>query len=77
MMKKYVVIADFADLNDGKHFYKAGDTFPREGAKADKKRFAELCGVNNKARKPLIKEVEDDTDGGMSGNKKLVRPKSE
>lgn len=73
----YVAIVRFADLTDDKHIYSAGDTFPREGLKVTKKRLQELLGKQNKARKPLIKEVEeDDADGDMSGAEELVRPES-
>lgn len=72
----YIVITRFADLADDKYMYEAGDKFPRDGMKVTKKRLQELSGKKNKARKPLIKEIEDDTDGDMSGTEELVRPES-
>lgn len=53
----YRVIAQFADLMDGKHLYNAGDTFPRAGFTVDKKRIAELEGGDNRAGHPLIERV--------------------
>lgn len=76
-MMRYVAITKFADLSDDKYLYEAGDTFPREGLQVTKKRIKELMGKMNKARKPLIKEAEDDVDGDMSGTEELVRQESE
>lgn len=61
----YVVIATFADLQDGKHLYSVGDTFPRAGFSVSEKRLKELAGSDNAAHKPLISafnasESEDD-----------------
>ena len=55
----YKVIVDFADLTDNRHFYKVGDTFPRQGLEVAKGRIAELSTKMNRRGKPLIAEVED------------------
>ena len=53
----YKVLKLFADLKDGEHIYKPGDTFPRKGVKVSEERLAELSGNNNLQKTPLIKEV--------------------
>lgn len=53
-MAHYRAAIDFADLQDGKHFYRAGDTFPREGLTVSAARLDELSGSDNRAGKPLI-----------------------
>lgn len=72
----YVVIARFADLEDGKHLYEAGDTFPRRGKSVSKKRLSELSGKENRLRKAVIKEIADDSNRDMSKSEKLVRQRS-
>ena len=53
----YKVIHQFLDLQDEKHHYKVGDTYPREGKKAVAARVKELSGTGNKIGKPLIEKV--------------------
>lgn len=53
----YKVVKFFTDMQDGNHAYEVGDTYPRKGVKADKKRIAELSGTSNRRRCPLIAEV--------------------
>lgn len=55
----YKVVNYFTDLQDDNHPYNVGDTFPREGAKATKKRLAELSSTDNKQGKVLIEKVEE------------------
>ena len=55
----YRVIKFFTDLQDNNHPYNVGDIFPREGAKASKKRLAELSSDKNKQGKVLIVKVEE------------------
>ncbi|ALY08039.1 hypothetical protein EauS123_00040 [Exiguobacterium phage vB_EauS-123] len=55
----YKVIKAFTDLQDGKHVYNVGDTFPHKG-RAAKKRLEELSGDKNKVGRPLIEEVSED-----------------
>ena len=54
----YKVLTTFADLQDNRFVYKAGDTFPRAGAKVSADRLKELSGPSNKLGKPLIEKVE-------------------
>lgn len=58
-MTKYRAAVDFVDLQDGRHSYHAGDTFPRAGLTVDAARLSELAGSDNRARKPLIVAVEE------------------
>jgi len=53
----YKVIADFKDLEDNKHVYKVGDTFPREGVKVTKSRLGVLSTDKNTANKVFIEKV--------------------
>lgn len=76
MADMYKAISGFADLQDGKHWYEAGDVFPREGHKVSKARFAELSGRENKSKRPLIEEIRDDVDRGVPAPEKLVQPKA-
>ena len=66
----YTVIVEFADLQDGKHLYHGGDTFPRDGYMPDKDRIAELLGSNNLMHKPLIVKQEKSI---ISENQKVSR----
>lgn len=65
----YKVIEKFADLQDNKHLYNAGDTFPREGADIKQARFDELAGNKNKANRPLIEKVADKPKTTKRGKK--------
>lgn len=61
----YKVIKEFHDLKDSVavkggtvyHKYEVGDDYPRQGAKTDDARIAELAGKDNNLGEPLIKEV--------------------
>ena len=57
----YKVIKYFEDLQDGRHAYKVGDEYPREGVEPTEERIAELSGEANKQGEPLIKEVKTKT----------------
>ncbi len=57
-MPKYIVVRDFADLQDESHIYHAGDIYPRKG-KPKKERLEELLGSNNRIGKPVIVEAEE------------------
>lgn len=59
---KYRVIRYFTDLQDNGRPYNVGDTYPRTGAKAAKKRIAELMSEKNLQGVPLI--AEESTDDG-------------
>lgn len=54
----YRAIISFADLQDNRYTYNAGDIFPRAGLTVDKARLDELAGSNNRMGKPLIKAYE-------------------
>ena len=53
----YKVIRFFTDLQDGKHAYNVGDTFPRKGITVSDERIAILASKANRQGVPLIKEV--------------------
>ena len=53
----YVVIENFADLQDDGYRYKKGDIYPREGKEVSEARSRVLLSDVNRQRKPLIKEV--------------------
>ena len=55
----YKVIKYFEDLQDSRHPYNEGDTFPRKGLKASKARIAELASDKNRRGIPLIVKVEE------------------
>lgn len=55
----YKVIKYFKDAQDNLYAYKAGDTFPRAGAKVSDERIEELSTDKNKRGFPLIEAVED------------------
>lgn len=58
---KYEVVKTFADLQDNRHLYSVGDTFPHEGAEVSKDRLKELSGSSNKLGTPLIKEIKSES----------------
>lgn len=55
---EYIVLKDFADLQDNKHLYRAGDSFPRAGVDVGEERVAELASKRNKCGEALIARVE-------------------
>lgn len=50
----YRVLIDFADLQDEKYIYTAGDAYPREGYEPTEERIAELSGNENAFGQPII-----------------------
>ena len=52
----YTVIHDFADLQDGEHIYRVGDSFPRSGVKPTSGRIVELLSNGNRIGTALIAE---------------------
>jgi hypothetical protein len=54
---QYIVVKDFSDIQDDRHVYHAGDTFPRMGLEVSAERVAELASDNNKRGEILIKAV--------------------
>lgn len=51
----YKVVKAFSDLQDDRHVYNAGDTFPREGVDVSEDRLKELSSTSNRLGIPLIK----------------------
>ena len=60
-MMKYIVLSEFADLQDKNHIYRVGDVYPREGYTPKDERVDELSTAKNLLHKPLIQNVEDST----------------
>ena len=55
----FVVLSEFADLQDDKHVYSIGDVYPREGYTPTAERVDELSTGKNILQKPLIQKVEE------------------
>lgn len=64
----------FADLEDGKHLYRAGDVFPRSGKEVTGDRIAELSGHDNQLHRPLITEDVSEASGGSRKKQAGVSP---
>ena len=62
----YTVVKDFTDLKDNNHVYRAGDKFPRKGARVSDERVAELASSDNKRGEVLIKAVEGARSGKIA-----------
>ena len=58
----YRVIVQFADLEDKRHIYHVGDTYPRSGSAPTKERIMFLLSNQNLLQKPVIEEVADFED---------------
>lgn len=56
----YKVIHFFTDLQDGRHPYRVGDIFPRNGLSVTDARLKELSSANNRQKKPLIELVNEE-----------------
>ncbi|WP_273128954.1 hypothetical protein [Bacillus weihaiensis] len=57
--KKYVVVHDFRDLEDGNTIYIKGDIYPRRADSiVDEDRIKELSSTKNKLGRVLIQEQE-------------------
>lgn len=52
--KTYKVLVMFEDLEDNRHRYEVGDTYPRHGLKPTAARVAELKSTENKRGLKLI-----------------------
>lgn len=55
---QYIVVKDFSDIQDDRHVYHAGDTFPRMGLEVSDERVAELASKDNKRGEILIKAID-------------------
>lgn len=58
-MMKYIVLSEFADLQDGNHIYRVGDEYPLKGYSPTDERVDELSTGKNLLHKPLIQKVEE------------------
>lgn len=56
----YQVLEMFADLQDHNRVYQPGDSFPREGLTVSPERLAELAGSDNKRKRPVIAEIQEE-----------------
>lgn len=56
---KYIVLSEFADLQDEKHVYGIGDEYPRKGYSPSAERVDELSTGKNLLHKPLIQKIEE------------------
>ena len=56
---KYIVLSEFADLQDEEHVYGIGDEYPRKGYSPSAERVDELSTWKNLLHKPLIQKVEE------------------
>ena len=54
----YIATVRFADLQDNKRIYEAGEQYPRLGFVVSAERLAELAGSDNLSGRPLIKRTE-------------------
>lgn len=70
----YRVITTFADLQDGRHLYKPGDIFPRQGLTVDAARIASLASCDNATGKALLEAVESPTDAANDEPNKIPAP---
>lgn len=53
----YKVVKYFEDLQDNRHPYNEGDTYPRKGLNVSEERIAELASDKNRRGVSLIAEV--------------------
>lgn len=63
----FVVLKDFTDLQDNRHVYHAGDSFPRNGVEVSEERVAELASADNKRGVALIKSIEVESESAQKG----------
>jgi hypothetical protein len=61
----YKAIVNFTDLQDGSKSYMTGDVYPRKGYTPTEKRIKELAGDRNRLGKPVIRYVEENSEGGL------------
>ena len=68
----YRATTRFVDLQDGRHLYNAGDTFPRTGLSVTPERIAELAGRDNRMGYPLIEAAETPAEAPESKGKESI-----
>ena len=56
----YKVVRYFEDMQDNRHPYKVGDTYPRKGFEPDAARILELSTDANRRGVALIEEVQSE-----------------
>ena len=66
----YKVIVYFEDIQDKRHKYRVGDTFPRSGLTVSDKRLDELATNKNKRGIPLIMWVDEEAKSKRKRAKK-------
>lgn len=57
---KYRVLKYFTDLQDNRHAYHVGETFPRVGLEVSPERIEALSTDKNKRGIPLIEKIEEE-----------------
>ena len=73
----YRVIKMFTDLQDKGYRYHVGDTYPRKGLTADKKRIEQLSSAKNRQKTALIEEVAEKVKETSEKPKQTRKTKSE
>lgn len=73
----YRVIKMFTDLQDKGYRYQVGDTYPRKGLTADKKRIEQLSSTKNRQKTALIEEVAEKVEETSEKPKQTRKTKSE
>ena len=73
----YRVIKMFTDLQDKGYRYQVGDTYPRKGLTADKKRIEQLLSAKNRQKTALIEEVAEKVEETSEKPKQTRKAKSE
>lgn len=73
----YRVIKMFTDLQDKGYRYQVGDTYPRKGLTADKKRIEQLSSAKNRQKTALIEEVAEKVEKTSEKPKQTRKTKSE
>ena len=71
----YRALIRFADLEDSRHIYEAGSTFPRPGLTVSPERIEVLSSDKNQAGKPLIAKVVEEAPKEEPKPKKASKPK--
>lgn len=56
----YKVIKYFTDLQDNRHAYHVGETFPHDGLEVSPERLEELSTDKNRRGIPLIEKIEEE-----------------
>ncbi len=72
----YRALEMFTDLQDNNFKYEAGDEYPRLGLKPSLARIKELSSAENRRRRPVIEEVDDELPFGDNAvTEEDVKPK--